>query len=149
MSAPTPSVSTDLLQVKHITRYRYSKPVTFGRHRAMFRPHESNDLRLTSFNISASPKARQHWVHDVFSNSKTILDFSDTPPSDHLEITCTFNVVRSSVEVPVFPIAANAQRYPFDYPKEQIPDLIALIREFPTENLFGDPGRFRRLEPEG
>ncbi len=27
------------------------------------------------------------------------------------------------------------------------PDLIALIREFPPEKLFGDPGRFQRLEP--
>ncbi|WP_375207944.1 transglutaminase family protein [Hyphococcus sp.] len=128
MSVPKPSVSTDLLQVTHVTRYRYSKPVTFGRHRAMFRPHESNDMRLTSFEVSANPAAAQHWVHDVFSNSKTILDFSSAPPSDTLEITCTFNVVRSSVEVPVFPIAISAQRYPFDYPKEQIPDLIALIR---------------------
>ena len=128
MSVPKPNVSTDLLQVSHVTRYRYSKPVTFGRHRAMFRPHESNDLRLTSFEVSATPAAAQHWVHDVFSNSKTILDFSAAPPSDTLEINCTFNVVRSSVEVPVFPIALSAQRYPFEYPKEQIPDLIALIR---------------------
>ena len=128
MSVPKPNVSTDLLQVSHVTRYRYAKPVTFGRHRAMFRPHESNDLRLTSFEVSASPAAAQHWVHDVFSNSKTILDFSNAPPSDTLEIACTFNVVRSSVQVPVFPISVSAQRYPFDYPKEQIPDLIALIR---------------------
>lgn len=27
------------------------------------------------------------------------------------------------------------------------PELIALIREFPPEKLFGDPGRFQRLEP--
>ncbi len=133
MSVPRPNVSTDLLQVRHTTRYSYTKPVTFGRHRAMFRPHESNDLRLTSFEISANPTAAQHWVHDVFSNSKTILDFSAAPPSDFLEITCTFNVVRSSVQVPVFPISVNAQRFPFDYPKEQIPDLIALIR--PEYNL--------------
>lgn len=26
-------------------------------------------------------------------------------------------------------------------------DLVALIREFPSEKLFGDPGRFQRLEP--
>lgn len=128
MSVPRPNVTTDLLQVRHATRYRYSKPVTFGRHRAMFRPHESNDLRLTSFEVTATPAAAQHWVHDVFSNSKTILDFSAAPPSDTLEIVCTFNVVRSSVDIPVFPIASSAQHYPFEYPKDQIPDLIALIR---------------------
>lgn len=128
MSVPRPNVTTDLLQVRHVTTYRYRRPVKFGEHRAMFRPHESNDLRLTSFEIAATPFAVQHWVHDVFSNSKTILNFSDAPPSDTLEIVCTFNVVRSSVYAPTFPIAIGAQRYPFDYPKDQIPDLIALIR---------------------
>ncbi len=128
MSVPTLNVSTDLLQVRHVTRYRYAKPVTFGPHRAMFRPHESNDLRLTAFEINTNPKSVHHWLHDVFSNSKVIMNFDDAPPSETLEITCVFNVVRSSVDVPVFPIAHSAQHYPFDYPKEQIPDLLALIR---------------------
>lgn len=128
MSVPKPSVTTDLLQVRHTTRYRYARPVSYGRHRAMFRPHEANDVRLTSFEIVSNPVSAQHWVHDVFSNSKAILVFDDAEPSDTLEIVCTFNVVRSSIDIPVFPIAPAAQRYPFDYPKEQIPDLIALIR---------------------
>ncbi|PQA85569.1 transglutaminase family protein [Hyphococcus luteus] len=128
MNAPTPNVSTDILQVRHTTRYRYSEPVAFGPHRAMFRPHESNDLRLTAFDITTNPPAKQHWVHDVFSNSKVILNFDAAPLSDTLEILCVFNVIRTSVYAPVFPIALNAQNYPFDYPKEQIPDLIALIR---------------------
>ncbi len=128
MSVPKPSVSTDILQVRHTTCYRYSKPVAFGPHRAMFRPHESNDLRLTAFDVTTTPDAKQHWVHDVFSNSKIIFDFADAPPSDSLEISCVFNVIRSSVAVPVFPIAAAAQNFPFDYPKEQISDLIALIK---------------------
>lgn len=132
MSAPDtiapPSVSTDLLQVRHLTRYRYAQPVKFGPHRAMFRPHESNDLRLTSFDISANPAAKLHWLQDVFSNSKVIMEFDHAAPTDTLEICCVFNVVRSSIYVPVFPIAASAQKYPFYYPKEQMPDLMALIR---------------------
>ncbi|MFC2952883.1 transglutaminase domain-containing protein [Marinicaulis aureus] len=128
MSVPQFTVSTDLWQVRHVTRYRYAKPVTFGPHRAMFRPHESNDLRLTAFEINTNPVSVHHWLHDVFSNSKVIMNFDSAPPSDCLEITCVFNVVRSSVDVPVFPIAASAQHYPFNYPKEQIPDLLALIR---------------------
>lgn len=122
------TVSTDLLQVRHVTRYRYAKPVRFGKHRAMFRPHESNDLRLTSFDINTSPVSKHHWLHDVFSNSKVILDFDDAPFSDRLEIVCTFNVVRSSVHEPKFPVAEFARSYPFVYPSEQWVDLISLIR---------------------
>ncbi len=128
MSAPRPNVSTDILQVRHTTIYRYAAPVAFGPHRAMFRPHESNDLRLTAFDITTNPAASQHWVHDVFSNSKIILNFDDAPLSDTLEITCVFNVIRSSIYAPVFPIADFAQTYPFDYPGEQAIDLFTLIK---------------------
>ena len=128
MSAPRPNVSTDILQVRHTTIYRYAAPVAFGPHRAMFRPHESNDLRLTAFDITTNPQCEQHWVHDVFSNSKIILNFDGSPPSNTLEIACVFNVIRSSIYAPVFPIADFAQNYPFEYPAEQATDLYTLIK---------------------
>ena len=128
MSAEQPVVSTDLLQVRHHTRYRYARPVKFGAHAAMFRPHESNELRLTSFDIETTPVSTRRWVHDVFSNSITVFDFSAAPPSDVLDVICTFNVVRSTVHEPDFPIADFARRYPFVYPTDQWVDLVALIR---------------------
>ena len=124
----TQSVSTDLLNVRHITRYRYARPVEFGIHKAMCRPHESNDLRLTSFEIKTNPESIHHWMHDVYSNSKVILDFEKSLASDVLEIICDFNVVRSSVHQPAFPIAEFAKRYPFVYAQEQWTDLVSLIR---------------------
>lgn len=123
-----PLVSTDLLKVRHITRYNYARPVKFGDHRAMFRPHEANDLRLTGFEINTNPFSAHHWVHDVFSNSKVIMSFENAPPLETLEIVCEFTVVRSTVHEPKFPIADFALRYPFVYPAEQWPDLVALIR---------------------
>jgi transglutaminase-like putative cysteine protease len=123
-----PLVSTDLLQVRHVTRYRYARPVKFGDHRAMFRPHEANDLRLTAFEINTTPASVHHWVHDVFSNSKVIMDFENAEPSETLEIVCEFNVVRSTVYEPKFPIVDYARTFPFVYPAEQWPDLVALIR---------------------
>lgn len=128
MQNSSPLVSTDLLQVKHVTRYRYAQPVKFGAHRAMFRPHESNDLRLTSFEINTNPVSAHQWVHDVFSNSKIIMDFSNAPAMDTLEIVSEFAIVRSTVHEPNFPISDFARRYPFVYPAEHWPDLVALIR---------------------
>ncbi|MBT8471515.1 MAG: transglutaminase family protein [Marinicaulis sp.] len=125
--AQQPVVTTDLLQIRHITRYNYAKPVKFGAHKAMFRPHESNDLRLTSFEIKSTPSATHHWMHDVFSNSKVILDFGGAAPSTTLEIDCAFNVVRSSVERPKFPIAEHARKFPFLYDDDQHIDLAPLI----------------------
>lgn len=132
MSSPTAQpgarVSTDLLHVRHVTTYRYAQPVKIGLHRAMFRPHESNDLRLTEFEINSNPLSTHQWMHDVFSNSKVILDFTNAPPTDTLEIICEFSVVRSTIHEPVFPIANFARRYPFVYASEQWADLVALIR---------------------
>lgn len=122
----TASVSTDLLQVTHRTVYRYAKPVSFGRHRGMFRPHESNDLRLVGIEISTHPESVAHWVHDVFSNAITVLEFSE--PADKLDVTCVFSVVRSTVHGPNFPIADFAKAYPFSYPEDQQIDLAALMR---------------------
>lgn len=130
-----PRVSTDLLQVRHFTRYRYSRPVRFGIHRAMFRPHEGNDLNLTTFEITTKPDSTQRWVHDVFSNSKAVIDFSNCEPSNELEISCQFNIVRSTMHERTFPILEFARRYPFFYPMEQWIDLAATIRP-----EFSDPG---------
>lgn len=124
-SAAKPLVSTDLLRVRHVTRYRYKRPVKFGPHHAMFRPHESNDLRLLDFDFKTYPASSLTWVHDVFSNSTLVFHFSEA--SEVLEIECAFSVVRSTVYEPVFPIEKFARRYPFDYPQDQVIDLKATM----------------------
>ena len=120
------SVSTDLLQVRHNTRYRYAKPVKFGLHCAMIRPHESTELQLSSIHINTRPAAVIHWVHDVFSNSTARFMFGQK--SETLEINCTFSVIRSTLSKPDFPLADFAKTYPFLYPNDQFPDLISSIQ---------------------
>lgn len=126
MSENSPRVSTDLLEVRHTTTYRYRQPVSFGQHKAMFRPHDSHDLRLLGLTIDTQPQAHTHWQHDVFSNSITMFDFSE--PSDQLTIRCVFQVIRSSVDQPSFPIDSTAKFFPFQYSSEQLPDLAPSIR---------------------
>ncbi|MEZ5921654.1 MAG: transglutaminase family protein [Parvularculaceae bacterium] len=118
-----PKVSTDLLQVRHVTSYRYRMPVKFGPHRAMFRPHQTNDLNLTSFEITTTPDSTHRWMHDVFSNSRVVLDFSAAAPSEILTVACLFSVVRTTIHEQSFPILEFARTYPFAYPDEQWTDL--------------------------
>ena len=42
-----------ILTVRHLTRYRYRSPVSFGEHRMMFRPRESYDQRVLESRLSA------------------------------------------------------------------------------------------------
>ncbi|MEL7488527.1 MAG: transglutaminase family protein [Pseudomonadota bacterium] len=117
----TSSVSTDLLEVRHVTAYRYREPVEFGVHRGMFRPHDSHDLRLLGIEIAASPHATQRWLHDAFSNSITLFEF--TEPAAELTVSCVFQIIRTTIHEPSFPIADHARTFPFDYASEHMPDL--------------------------
>ena len=62
-----------LFTVRHLTVYRYSKPVGVGEHRMMFRPRGSHDLRLLEARLTIAPKpAGLCWLHYVFDNSLAI-----------------------------------------------------------------------------
>ncbi len=121
-----PETVAEILQVRHLTRYRYKRPVRFGEHHGMFRPHTSYDTRLLDLHFNVSPDAKIRWVHDVFSNSATVFNFAPTS-SDTLEVECVFRVRRGARSQIDFPIAPHAARYPFQYAPEQLVDLTPTI----------------------
>ena len=45
-----------MLRVRHITRYRYARPVGFGEHRMMLRPREDPDQTLVSERLTITPE---------------------------------------------------------------------------------------------
>lgn len=55
-----------VVSIRHLTTYRYRRPVAFGEHRMMLRPQEAHDQRLLASQVSIAPEPglfRQ--VHDV------------------------------------------------------------------------------------
>src|SRR5271167_1329758 len=79
------------LTVSHTTEYKYSEPVSFGRHRMMFRPRDSHSIRLLDTRLSILPRPlRISWAYDVFGNSVAYAEFGDvrsTSLTFHSEIT--------------------------------------------------------------
>ena len=62
--------------VRHVTTYRYSRPVGFGEHRLMLRPRDSYDQRLLDSQLTIEPRpAELRWLHDVFGNCVTVASF--------------------------------------------------------------------------
>ncbi|WP_241991475.1 transglutaminase N-terminal domain-containing protein [Paraburkholderia sp. RAU2J] len=56
------------LTVHHKSIYRYSEPVSFGEHRAMFGPRSSHDMRLVTSQLCMTPTpTRLYWLHDLFA----------------------------------------------------------------------------------
>ncbi|MFL5227177.1 MAG: transglutaminase N-terminal domain-containing protein, partial [Microvirga sp.] len=55
-----------ILSVRHVTTYRYSRPVAFGEHRMMFRPRDSYDQKLIAAEVEITPEpAHFRWIHDA------------------------------------------------------------------------------------
>lgn len=123
-----------LLTVRHATTYRYARPVTFGQHRLMLRPRDSHDLRLVGAELTLSPPGKVRWLHDVFGNSIAVVDFDVPAPT--LAITSTLRIERYGIEGPAFPIAPEAEFYPFIHSSGDRVDLGRLLEQhYPDPNL--------------
>src|SRR6476620_2666883 len=110
-----------LLTVRHATTYRYSAPVTFGQHRLMLRPRDSHDLRLVDAELSLSPPGKVRWLHDVFGNSGALVDFHE--PAAELRIVSELAIERYALARLDFPIAPEAESYPFMHSADDRSDL--------------------------
>ena len=121
-----------LLTVRHITTYRYREPVSFGEHRMMFRPRDSHDQKLLDARLDISPPpASVRWVHDVFGNCVTIVDFGRTE-AEEMRFESNIWLDHTPSNSPDFQIEDGARTYPFVYDAQEMADLApAIARQYP------------------
>ena len=63
--------------IRHVTIYRYRRPVAFGEHRMMLHPRDSHDQRVIQADLRISPEPRDlRFVRDAFGNLVGIARFS-------------------------------------------------------------------------
>jgi transglutaminase-like putative cysteine protease len=136
-----------LLTVRHITVYRYSKPVELGEHRMMFRPRESHDLRLLKSSLRIVPNpARVRWLHDAFDNSVAVVTFDSA--TYELCFDSAITLEHFETTLPEYPLEEYARTYPFRYSDEELPNLaLALANRHPSENVKQWVSQF--LDPSG
>jgi transglutaminase-like putative cysteine protease len=134
-----------LLTVRHATTYRYDGPVSFGQHKLMLRPRDSHDLRLVGAELTLSPPGKLRWMHDVFGNSVALVDFDE--PAAELSVTSTLIIERYALVRPDFPIAPEAESYPFMHSADDRSDLGRLReRHYPDRGEVEDWARQFILE---
>ena len=122
------------LEVRHTTLYRYARPVAFGPHRAMLRPRDSHDLKLRSAVLTVAPAAQVSWMHDVFGNSVTLLEFAEL--AAELKIESRIELEQFPLDQPDYRLAPGAERWPFAYDAEERRDLgPTLDRHYPGGDL--------------
>ena len=135
-----------ILNVRHTTIYRYSRPVRFGDHRLMLRPRDSHDLRLIQTSLKCSPPAALRWRYDVFGNSIAIASFAE--PAAELRIESGLRL--ETYVVPAFEIVPEAVSYPFIYTADDRIDLGGLLERHypdPTDRLGSWARGFIRSNP--
>jgi transglutaminase-like putative cysteine protease len=122
-----------VLQVRHVTTYRYKQPVAFGEHRMMLRPRDSHDQRLLEAKLTITPEPTDiRWLHDVFGNCVAIARFAGRAAELRFESVIRLN--QSPTNVLDFQIEEYAKRYPFTYGADEMPDLLRSI-----ERQYLDP----------
>jgi transglutaminase-like putative cysteine protease len=125
-----------ILNVRHTTVYRYSRPVTIGDHRLMLRPRDSHELRLIRTSLILSPPASVRWLYDVFGNSVAIASFAE--PTKELRIESRLTLETYTTEQPPYEIAPEAASYPFIYSADDRADLGRMLERYypdPKEQL--------------
>lgn len=121
-----------ILEVEHVTTYRYARPVRFSPHRVMFRPRAAHDIHVVSASLEISPQCSQRWIHDVFSNSVAIVE--PLVPAAELCLTARVVVEHHGVKSLELPIAPEAERYPFQYSTDDQLDLAGFLpRQYPDD----------------
>ena len=109
-----------------MTTYRYRKPVRPGVHQLMFRPRDSFDQRLLDCSLTVRPKAASiRWIHDVFGNCITLVDF-DTK-TELLQFETLIKLDHTPENAPDFQIEDYAKLHPFAYAENELPDLAPFI----------------------
>lgn len=116
-----------VLTVQHVTTYSYRRPVGFGEHRMMFRPRDSADQHLLSWELAITPKPIElRSVPDAFGNITTLARFAGRAKELRFENRLVID------HTPVVPhadrLAPYARTWPFTYDPDDAIDL-ARLRE--------------------
>jgi transglutaminase-like putative cysteine protease len=103
-----------ILDIKHVTTYRYNRPVSFGEHRMMLLPRDDEDQKVLKCEIDIRPKpVRLDWSRDVFGNHVATAKFNDR--SDKLSFVSRVRLEHAPVKFHAADIDYSARRYPFAY----------------------------------
>ena len=116
-----------LFRVRHITQYRYRRPVQFGAHRIMFRPRDSYDQRLLSDSLFVIPEPHKvTWSHDVFGNCVAHVKFQRA--SKELRFETIIRLDHFPQDTPDFVTDESALLHPFCYDDEELSDLRSTMK---------------------
>jgi transglutaminase-like putative cysteine protease len=127
-----------IFSVHHTTTYRYKRRIRPGLHQLLFRPRDSFDQRLLECHLAVSPEpAEIRWIHDVFGNCVTLVDFATSCST--LKFETSIRLQHTPENAPDFRIEDYARSHPFVYHADELPDLGAYVqRHYPEDTAVDE-----------
>ena len=130
-----------VFSVRHITGYRYRRPVRFGQHRVMFRPRDSYDQRLIESRARRRPAAERRCAGSTTS-SETASRWSSSPgTADELRFETRIRLEHTPQAEPDLETDRAALIYPFAYDPEEAADLATTMRPALSRRRGATAGR--------
>jgi transglutaminase-like putative cysteine protease len=118
-----------IFDIVHRTRYEFHREVQLDRHRMLFRPRGSHDLRVLATDLVVSPEPVElHLLQDAYSNS--VASFQPASPAASLEIVATFTVEHTGTRALDLPLDPAAAACPPQYSPAEQPVLAPFIAPF-------------------
>jgi transglutaminase-like putative cysteine protease len=122
-----------ILDIKHVTTYRYNRPVSFGEHRMMLLPRDDEDQKVRECEIDIRPKpVRLDWSRDIFGNHVATAKFNAR--ADKLSFVSKVRLDHAPAKFHASDVDYSARRYPFAYS----------VDEWAALNRFIEPPAARR-----
>jgi len=126
----------DIVTIRHLTRYRYLRPVKFGEHRMMLRPRESFDQHVLDTSLMITPEPIDiRYIHDVFGNCIGIARFATM--GDELTFESVNRLEHTPEDSLDDPTSSDSRlnSYPFAYLPVDLPDVYSsMLRGYPDSN---------------
>ena len=138
-----------IFSVRHLTTYRYKRPVTLGEHKIFFRPRDSYDQRLLGSELAAGPSPSiVRWRHDVFGNCVATVGFAK--PATEARFESCIRIDHRQHDGPDLSGPGARQALPFRYDPDEADDLTAFIKvHFPSDDVRDWARRFVRPRARG
>ncbi len=109
------------LTIRHVTTYRYRRPVAFGEHRMMLRPRDSHYQRVIEARLRISPEPRSlRFVQDAFGNHVGIARFSGR--AKNLRFESVVRLEHSPLDAAALDLE-DARTFPVAYDVDETPDI--------------------------
>ena len=116
-----------ILAIRHVTTYRYRRPVAFGEHRMMLRPRDDHDQKVLDFEIKITPQPScLSSSRDRFGNHVAVARFTER--ASELRFESSIRIEHAPGAFRAADIEDFARIHPFSYAADTQASLARFLR---------------------